>query len=29
MDVVEKMEAAPVNGEAPVTPITVSRVVIR
>ena len=29
MDVVEKMEAAPVNGEAPVTPITVSRVVVR
>jgi cyclophilin family peptidyl-prolyl cis-trans isomerase len=29
MDVVEKMEGAPVNGEAPVTPITVSRVVVR
>ncbi len=29
MDVVEKMEAAPVNGEAPVTPITVSRVVAK
>jgi peptidyl-prolyl cis-trans isomerase B (cyclophilin B) len=29
MDVVEKMEAAPVNGETPVTPITVSRVVVK
>jgi peptidyl-prolyl cis-trans isomerase B (cyclophilin B) len=29
MDVVEKMEAAPVNGETPVTPITVTRVVVK
>jgi peptidyl-prolyl cis-trans isomerase B (cyclophilin B) len=29
MDVVEKMEAVPVNGETPVTPITVSRVVVK
>jgi len=29
MDVVQKMEAAPVNGETPVTPITVTRVVVK
>jgi cyclophilin family peptidyl-prolyl cis-trans isomerase len=29
MDVVEKMEAVPVNGETPVTPIPVSRVVVK
>jgi peptidyl-prolyl cis-trans isomerase B (cyclophilin B) len=29
MDVVEKMEAAPVNGETPVTPIMVTRVVVK
>ena len=29
MDVVEKMESAPVNGEAPITPITVSRVSVK
>jgi cyclophilin family peptidyl-prolyl cis-trans isomerase len=29
MDVVAKMEAAPVNGETPVTPITVTRVVVK
>jgi peptidyl-prolyl cis-trans isomerase B (cyclophilin B) len=29
MDVVEKMEAVPVNGETPITPITVSRVVVK
>jgi cyclophilin family peptidyl-prolyl cis-trans isomerase len=29
MDVVEKMEAVPVNGETPVTPITVSRVLVK
>ena len=29
MDVVERMEAAPVNGETPVTPITVTRVVVK
>ena len=29
MDVIEKMESAPVNGETPVTPVTVSRVVVR
>jgi peptidyl-prolyl cis-trans isomerase B (cyclophilin B) len=29
MDVVEKMEAVPVNGETPVTPIAVTRVVIK
>jgi len=29
MDVLEKMEAAPVNGETPVTPITVTRVRVK
>jgi len=29
MDVVQKMETAPVNGETPVTPITVTRVVVK
>jgi len=29
MDVVQKMEAAPVNGETPVTPVTVTRVMVK
>jgi hypothetical protein len=29
MDVVEKKEMSPVNGEPPVTPITVTRVIVK